>query len=243
MTRGKVDKLYRTFNKGLITEAGFLTYPENASTDELNTIIYEKGNRTRRPGIDYEDASVGINVSADNTAVTNEYFWRAPANVNNLHFLVTQVKNKLFFFDATQPALSSGLKSFTVDLHTYVAPFATTAQVDVDVVSMSSGKGYLFIVGQYIEPILIRYFPDTDTITIIPILIQIRDFDGVNDGLANDAEPTTLSSEHHYNLLNQGWVTPGSQTTTSGDPSSGGSDAYYDPYTGIYRDQFGGPLP
>jgi len=243
MSRGKVDKLYRTFNKGLITEAGFLTYPEDASTDELNTIIYEKGNRTRRPGIDYEASSTGINVSSDNTAVTSEYFWRAPGNVNNLHFLVTQVKNILFFFDATQPALSSGLKSFTVDLHTYVAPFATTSQIDVDPVSMSNGKGFLFVVGQYIEPILIKYDQTTDTIAVIPILIQLRDFDGVNDSLANDAEPTTLSDEHHYNLLNQGWVTPGSQTTTTTDPSTGGSDVYYDPYTGTYRQPLGGEIP
>jgi hypothetical protein len=34
----------------------------------------------------------------------------------------------------------------------------------------------------------------------------IRDFEGLDDELAVDEEPSTLSAEHHYNLKNQGWV-------------------------------------
>jgi hypothetical protein len=61
----------------------------------------------------------------------------------------------------------------------------------------------------------------------------MRDFDGVNDGLAIDQEPSTLSKEHHYNLMNQGWVSPGSGTP-GGLPGGGTRNpgTYIDPYTG-----------
>ena len=39
------------FNKGLITEAGELTFPEGASTDELNMNLQRDGSRRRRLGL------------------------------------------------------------------------------------------------------------------------------------------------------------------------------------------------
>ncbi len=38
------------------------------------------------------------------------------------------------------------------------------------------------------------------------ITINIRDFEGVEDGLNNDTRPGSLTAEHEYNLRNQGWV-------------------------------------
>ena len=54
MSRAETTKLYRTFVKGMVTEASPLTYPEDASYDEDNMILYRKGNRSRRLGIDFE---------------------------------------------------------------------------------------------------------------------------------------------------------------------------------------------
>jgi hypothetical protein len=113
---------------------------------------------------------------------------------------------------------------------------------------MTAGKGYLFVANEYIDPFTIEYDPKLDTINTVRIYILMRDFDGVNDGLANDTEPTTLTKEHKYNLRNQGWVTPGTpsvQTSTPGDgtPSVGDGGIptvtnpgfTYDPYTGDIR--------
>jgi hypothetical protein len=116
---------------------------------------------------------------------------------------------------------------------------------------MASGKGHLFVVQEFIDPVTVTYNLEDDDITSIRIWIMMRDFDGVNDGLPNDVEPVTLSKEHHYNLRNQGWVVPGSpsvQSSTPSDPpppsggdpapdpddpeADGGSGSYYDPYTG-----------
>jgi hypothetical protein len=234
MARAKANKLYRTFVKGLITEAGFLTYPEDASVDELNTVIHRKGNRSRRLGLDYElNATPAFMAGRHNQQTTTEYYWKAAADVATVNFLCVQVHEIIYFFDASSAPLSDGLKAFKVDLTSYRAPNATMLQLRSNNVQMVSGKGYLFVVQEYIEPLVIEYDPEDDSITVNKVIIQMRDFDGVNDGLAIDEEPRNLSKEHHYNLLNQGWVTPG--TKTPGTLPGGGTlspPSYIDPYTG-----------
>ena len=239
MTRGKQDKLYRTFTKGLVTEAGFLTYPEDASIDELNTVIYRKGNRSRRAGIDFEEGSTPVNFGAEVSAasITNEFLWRSPGEEGGLNFLVIQVDNKLHFFDMSASPLSSGKKPFVLDLLTYKTSTATVDDVKGNYVQMAAGKGILFICQNYIEPVVVEYDPDTGTFIPTKTYILMRDFDGVDDGYANDFEPRELTKEHHYNLLNQGWVRPSS---VAGNPiPTGGSDV---PETdgGSYRPRRGG---
>ena len=241
MTRGKQDKLYRSFNKGLVTEAGFLTYPEDASTDELNTVIYRKGNRTRRFGIDYEPSSSAIPFSdlVTEVNVTTEYFWRTPGNNSSLNFLVVQIGHLLYFFDASLTPLSLGKKWFTVDLTTFASPTATSFNVKNTRVQMSGGKGLLFVAQEYIDPFVISYSAPVDSITTTRVYLLIRDFDGINDNLPNDAEPVSLSPEHHYNLLNQGWVTPGTSVTpTTGGSTPGTSPTYYVPWTGVKYNEY-----
>lgn len=232
MPRAQVNKLYRTFVKGLITEAGYLTYPEDASTDELNTVLHRKGNRTRRLGMDYETGSTAVPLPGYRTTdPTVEYLWKAVDNIADVNFFVVQVGDKLHIFDTVSTPLSAGKKGFVVNLQDFKSPTATTQQVRNTHVQMVAGKGFLFVVQEFIDPFSIEYERSTDTINTIRVVIQVRDFDGVNDGLPNDAEPTDLSVEHHYNLKNQGWVTPGSKpATTSGGTTSDG--AYIDPHTG-----------
>jgi hypothetical protein len=105
--------------------------------------------------------------------------------------------------------ITSAKKSFTLDLTTFVAPFATTSQIATAPCQMASGKGWLFVANPFIDPVLVTYVSPDDVITSLRIIIQIRDFDGVSDGLGNEDQPTTLTKEHLYNLRNQGWVSPG----------------------------------
>ena len=53
MAKGRIE--FNTFVKGLITEAGPLTYPEGASLDEANFVLNRDGSRQRRFGIQFED--------------------------------------------------------------------------------------------------------------------------------------------------------------------------------------------
>lgn len=210
MARATANKLYRNFVKGLITEASELTYPENACFDLDNCVIEQKGNIRRRLGIDYEEAShpshFGLNTPT--THVFKEYTWNSVATRPGLDFLVTQTDEVVRFYDANAVPISSALKTFDINMLNYLAPNVTLQQAQTCELEFFSGKGYLWIVGKRFEPLIVSYDPLTDAITVQPLFILIRDFTGVDDGLANDTEPATLSVPHHYNLLNQGWVNP-----------------------------------
>lgn len=206
MAEATNNKLYRSFVRGLMTEASPLTYPEDTSFDELNTVPTRKGNRTRRFGINYNPDNTAAMAQVV-TDAQNEFMWKAvAADVANT-FLVVQNGATLYFYDRSQGEFASHKKSFTVNLDTYKRPGANT--VKATMCHFASGKGFLFVVNKDMEPLVITYLPDTDTITVNKITISARDFEGLSDGLANDAEPTTLTTEHFYNLLNQGWIAPG----------------------------------
>lgn len=214
-------KLYNNFTKGLITEADQLTYPENSAADMDNCVPFIRGNVKRRYGIDWEpDAQASpYNLGETDLATTaiNEYKWENVGKAPNFNFLVVQIGVTLYFYDLDFSPLSSGRKSFTVDLSSYLAPGAYLSQCKATMVSMSAGRGELFVAQRYIEPIKIFHNSDTDTLTVTQVIIQVRDLVGVNDGLALDEEPTSLSNLHNYNLQNQGWLeSDNSAGTTTG---------------------------
>ena len=204
MAQAKSNKLYRTFTKGLITEASYLTYPEDSSLDELNTVPTRKGNRFRRLGIDYSVSNISVRLNYDPMAAKAEFVWRAVASTPELTFLVVQNGPILSFFDRSKPEFAANKKSFEINLNGYTRP--GISDVTTKACRFASGKGYLFIVNPDIEPLVITYDKTADTITTTKIAVLARDFEGLRDGLQNDEEPSTLSKEHFYNLLNQGWV-------------------------------------
>lgn len=243
MARASANKLYRTFVKGLVTEASPLTYPEDTSYDELNTILSRKGSRTRRQGINYSASALVPSLEVTEDAISQtEYVWSAVARQSNLTFLVVQKGFNISFFDLSSEVSPTTLKSFSVDLSEYVISSFSETEAKEQVVQMSSGKGFLFIVSRATDPIVVEYKEDEDDITVTKLAILIRDFDGLNDGLANDEEPPELSKEHHYNLMNQGWLygtTSASDTSseTNTDYTVSPQQYYYNYYTG------GDPLP
>lgn len=223
MPQAKATKFVRSFVKGLVTEAGYLNYPEDASKDELNTLLHVRGNRTRRPGLDFEDDSTATNFTGfTDTDVTNEFFWRSVDNDSSLNFLVVQMGNNVYFYDASFNPLSGGRKAYVLNLSSFKSPTATLEDVKTTRCDFAVGKGFLFIVSQFCDPISLEYDKDTDTFNSVRIILQVRDFDGVDDGLANDAEPTFLSAEHNYNLKNQGWVRSGSNSVQPNYPIEDG---------------------
>lgn len=231
MSQAGSVKLYRTFVKGLITEAGYLTYPEDSSTDELNTIPTRKGNRTRRFGIDYESNYLLNPIVGTTLDRFTEFVWRSVNNISDLNFLCQQVGTKIYFFSLEADPISDSLRPFSIDLKAYADPAASVNQINENNVEFGAGKGFLFIAHPYMEPIIVSYDLVTNAITVVKVIVQIRDFEGLNDGLANDQEPLTLSKEHQYNLMNQGWAQPSTQAVPGGIvPTS--SPVYYNPYTG-----------
>lgn len=212
---GEIDsaKVFNTFVAGLITEAGPLTFPENASKDELNCELFRKGNRRRRKGVDYENnGALSTPTPSDATVAGQAVFsevWTSVAGSGTRNFLVIQVDATLYFYDLSSTPLSDGVKSFTQSISGFAASGAT--DIGKEPLFMVSGRGLLFCASEKVEPFSIEYDPDADTITATQTSLQIRDFDGLVESpvLTNDEEPVTLSTTHEYNLRNQGWNKPG----------------------------------
>ena len=204
-------KVYNTFVGGLVTEATPLTFPENAVQDAVNCIFDKKGDIRRRLGVNYESSHALTNKnnaeSLWQTKGVGCFEWREVAGDGNRHFLVVQVNTTLYYFDIGSQPVSGNLKSFTTDLSSFAAPAAS--DVGSELVDVSYGKGFLFVTSKKLKPFYVTYSPSGDSISNTEIALEIRDFDGVSDGLAIDEEPTSLSTTHHYNLRNQGWISPG----------------------------------
>lgn len=208
MARAKQNNIYRNFVRGLITEASYLTYPENASLDERNTVISRKGNRTRRLGMSYRDFTFvpGFDLGYSEFDARAEFVWKVVDNNAQANFLVLQRGQKILFFDTGVEPISEGKKTFEIDLSAYYRPGLISYPFN-DTCQFAYGKGFLFIVHRDLEPLAVRYNRAMDSIVVTKISILVRDFEGLDDGLANDEEPTTLTKPHHYNLTNQGWIT------------------------------------
>lgn len=200
MPRQETNFEMHQFVGGLNTDSTELTTPENTSTDEDNFDLLKEGTRRRRRGMDLESATTTTLDSDGPTMFVGNHRWASVAKEGGISFEVVQTGSTLRFYDASNPTLVSGEKAFTVDLNTFKAPAAT--RTDITGVSMSSGKGALFVAGENIRPFYIEYDVVTDTITTTELFLKIRDFDQLD---TQDPETGTLTGARRYDLLNQGW--------------------------------------
>ena len=198
------EKIYRSFNKGIITEASPLTFPENASIDEDNFVLNRNGSRSRRLGIDYESGytltSTGLSASEIQSSKQSAHIWPTPGGDTTRSIGVIRVYNKLWFIDLLSSSPSSNLLNGGSAI-----TLAGLANNDIETAVVNNS---LVIVSKDLPlPILLTYNSSADTVTQAQVSISIRDIWGVNDGLLINERPTTLSATHKYNLRNQGWST------------------------------------
>lgn len=206
MARGAGTVVENNFVNGLITEATALNFPENACTDASNVIFKETGEVTRRLGFDYEDSYTLKSITRSSSSIV-EFEWKAAGGDGDVSFVVQQIGLVICFYRvADANGLSTGKHATTISLSTYAvsgAPSAASVPC-----GFASGKGYLFVTNKHCEPFYVTYNPDTDALTATQITIECRDFEGVDDGLEIDENPSTLTDAHEYNLFNQGWTGP-----------------------------------
>lgn len=212
------------FTKGLITESTGLNFPENAATDCDNCEFTLVGDTLRREGIDYEVNFTTSTIDRNNSAI-NLYKWNNAGGDGLTQVIVQQTGSILYFYLSSSATVASPLSNHklasTVDISTFVAAggsFDTALECQ-----FSDGNGYLFVYHPSCDPIYCTY--SAGTITGNAITVQIRDFTGIPEtGVTDDYRPLTLSNEHKYNLLNQGWL--------SGSPWSASSTTTNTPGTG-----------
>lgn len=205
MARGRGAKQFFNFNKGWITEASPMTFPENAAKDLSNIILDVDGSIRRRPGVDFEAAFAKFGLAEESITVQTDAIsfnrWTNVAGSGGVNFTVSQFGTTLHFhrIDGDQ---TSAATVGTVDMTSFVQ---NTQEAPKSIIQVSSGLGFLFVTGRYIDPFFIEY--DGTNLIATAINVQIRDFEGVKEvGIATDSRPTTLLTDHAYNILNQGWA-------------------------------------
>ena len=227
MARASQVKNYYTFVKGLVTEASPLTFPEEASLDEDNCVLNLDGSRKRRKGLqfqDFKDSAASDETFTENNSVFTTHEWNAANNNSDHNFVVVQWGRYLLFFRQDTDEIvdgyfgrsttqTEGEVSEAIDLVGARVDDSSVTADDVNTIqtSMASGDGKLFVTGKWIEPIVVTYDEDADGFSFEKIEIRTRDTEGVeytsgtDYNVQIDSGPTSLSPEHAYNLLNQGW--------------------------------------
>lgn len=202
MPTSKGNQPVSTFVKGLITEASPLTFPENASLDEINFKLINDGSRERRLGIDYEDDfrlhDVGVDLDKIKEATQSAFYWPSPSGSKKVDIGVIQVGRLLTFINLLTPNPSANILNGGAAINTGVS--------DGSAWQFAVINNYLLAVNPVLKkPYLLAYDDEADTLSYATGDILIRDLYGVDDGLNPGDRPTTLTETHKYNLRNQGW--------------------------------------
>lgn len=204
------------FIKGLITEATGLNFPENAATDTDNCVFSRIGNVTRRLGLDFETDYTTAGIDFTGNAIS--YFkWDNVGGDGNIEILVKQVGGTVYFYRSSSATVASPLSQqllvSSITLSSFIAAGSGTVDITKEC-TYAAGNGYLFIFHPNTEPVSCIY--SAGTITGTSVLVKIRDFEGLVElGVADDFRPPAMTTQHDYNLRNQGWVATPAWTATS----------------------------
>lgn len=222
MARQQAVAEINAFVKGLITEASPMTFPENASIDEVNLVPQRDGSRKRRLGMNYESGfktrSSGVGVSED--VNYSSYSWKGPGGYSEIEFAVVQIGGTLNFFDSSMLPLSGSL--------VYTSTINSDNSANI---SMTSVDGVLIVVDG--SGTVFTYDYNGASITQSSGRLLIRDLFGVADIVSGinllegnnvTIRPSVQTDQHIYNLRNQTFSTP--KKWQSGGPNTDADPIY-----------------
>lgn len=208
MPRAQGSKDYISLVQGLATEVNPLAAPEGSTSDEQNFLLDTNGGvRKRRRGFqNVRDDSDQVISGSTESKVIETYYWIQ----EDLFVVVTGFNTPITYvrFHNNDSTLS-----FAGEF-----PIAGSFLQDVQVDEV---RGNLILTGSSsaltMNPLLIA--KDGSTLNFYRIKLYIRDFELVDDGLRVSERPSTLSTEHNYNILNSGWYAQRKlEGGTTGDP-------------------------
>tara|TARA_R110002050_G_scaffold125887_2_gene246215 strand:- start:11260 stop:13509 length:2250 start_codon:yes stop_codon:yes gene_type:complete len=198
----KGETAYRSFVKGLITEANQLTFPDNASIDEANFVLNRDGSRSRRLGVDYESSyaltATGLTATDIKEGKQSFHVWESPDGDTSVSLGLVRIKDKIWFMNLLTDSPSANLKNGG-------SPITITSLSNSKIETSVINNKCVIVSKDLPRPVLLTYVKATGLVTQSTIQLEIRDIYGVDDTLLLDTRPTTLSNEHKYNLRNQGW--------------------------------------
>ncbi len=213
MTKQSTKAEVNSFVQGLITEASPLNFPGNATVDEQNFVLNRDGTRNRRLGLDLEPDYNLIDIEAITSDIQNVYpipfKWQNVNGDGDLNYLVVQVKTNLYIFDLGVQSLSEVGVIDVVDLS--VVSFPEIAQY-----SFSAVDGKLIVASGSSSIVIVTY--NGSGFDVESKRILTRDVWGVEvtSELAYESDDQyrgALPADHQYNLYNQSWGIPRSNSS------------------------------
>jgi hypothetical protein len=216
-----VDKLFFDLSGGLHTESSPLAFPPEVTLDEQNFEILTDGTRRRRRGLTYEKDIISSNLfeKYDKVSGTQTYTWRNVGSVSTKTFIVLQLGSYLYFFEEGD-TIGDKFHPQHINLGFYVTG-ENTKLIEASV-SLTHGRGRLYVANPEIEPLSIEYLAATDEFVVRAIPIKTRTFDDINDGIGIREFVNSESNEdavyggatvvndcpnsHEFNLRNRGWL-------------------------------------
>lgn len=206
---------FNTFVAGLVTEASYLNFPDNASVDEVNFVLNRDGTRQRRLGIDYEGGyEIKTAISSESSKiVSSSILWKNAGGIEGASILVVQIGNNLNFFSTTSESISPNR------IYSYELTTSSTVN-NIKAASFAVVDGILVVA--YGEDNLLYFNYDGTDVTSSSFRIKCRDTFGLEDYVYNedgdlinlreganlDYRPIVKNNtlQHQYNCLNQGWA-------------------------------------
>ena len=213
--RAAGQKEYVNLAKGLITEVSPLSFPDGATSNELNFTVNKDGLiRERRKGFSY---IYPLNTFAGATSkLENLFYWRGSKYA--IAILTNDVPETYLRVHAVD-------ENFTAVADVKIADAVVSTQIaeltNFLVITLSNND----------KPILLEYLEATDSVVVNSVSLHVRDFELVDDGLAVSATPTTLSSNHKYNLFNAGWFVSKRDEDQSGNPLTPTVTTYFNSFS------------
>jgi len=202
MPQSQSQKTVNNFVKGLITEAGELTFPDGASVDELNCDLRRDGSRRRRLAVEVEANNSLSTFTVPDTSVVNTGDWLNVNGIADKEFLVVQKGNRLFFYNKDEAPYSGNQVVGEILLSSY--EFAGSVGAAFAKCQFASLEGVLVVASEAINTIYVEY--DGSTFTATQINFKVRDFDwqgDIEDYSEGKAVPVPI--ERQYDTYNAGW--------------------------------------
>lgn len=205
MAQSLIQRTVNTFVKGLITEASELTFPENASVDELNCTLSLDGTRRRRKALAYETDHVLSDIVVPEGTLIHTLDWYNVAGQANLEFLVVQVGAIVYFYEKAVEPLSGNKFANSVDLNTFAA--SNNLSPSEERIQVTSLNGELVIASAAVNTFHVKFDTVAKTFTSTAIAFKERDFEwqGSDNEVTNLYFATGTSTERTYDAKNVGW--------------------------------------
>ncbi len=209
----------RTVNnliKGLITEAGELTFPEGASVDELNCSLSRDGSRSRRLGLEFEASNALSSFTVDPDQIFSVGQWDNPGGVAGLTFMVIQSGATLYFYNSGLAPYSNQYTGLSIDLTPYQI---AGKDITLSRVEFATIATVLVVASEAINTIYLTY--DGSAIGVTEIEFRVRDFEWFSDvcDLTQSIPLADVTPERRYDTLNAGWI--GNEGAPPETPPSG----------------------